>query len=334
MKETTMQIRLVSSQEIHSLIGIKSAINVMAESFQAVSNGRAVVPARTEVPVADEGVVFVMPSYLKSTRDFGLKVGLWVPSEAAMSDSAPTLVILFNCAGPGPVGLLDGRHFTDLRTGAASGVATQVLAREEASTLAVIGAGRQARTQTLAVHAVRPQGSIRIFDRARSIAEDFAVWLRKELDLPASEIRVVGSAAEAVRGADIVVTATTSATPVFDGRDLAPGTHINAIGAFRPDRREVDDWTISQAKIVVDSRTACLEQAGDLVMPIQAGILDSATAVHAELGEILSGTKPGRTNDAEVTLFKSLGNAAQDAVLARMILDRAEAENVGRVVNL
>ena len=231
-----------------------------------------------------------------------------------------------------PVGLLEGAALTALRTGAASGAATDLLARPEARTVAIFGSGVQARTQFEAVCAVRQLEVAWVFSRSRDHAQAFAIALERESWAPAS-VSVAESPAEAIREADIICTATTSSTPVFDGHDLRPGTHINAIGGYSPTMQEVDSGTVGSSVLVVDSRETALAEAGDLVIPIQAGLF-SAGHIHAELGEIVNGTRPGRTDPEQITLFKSVGVAVQDAIAAGRALARAEQLGLGQIIEL
>jgi ornithine cyclodeaminase len=195
--------------------------------------------------------------------------------------------------------------------------------------LAVFGAGTQARTQVQAMCCIRAIQEIKLVSRTRQSAETFASELAKTY--PTLTVKIATSPSEAVKGADIIVTATNSSVPVFDGNDLKNGVHINAIGSFRPNMQELDATAIQRARIVVDQREAVLSEAGDLVVPIQKGII-TAQHIKAELGEIVNGTRPGRENDDDITLFKSVGNAAQDIAIAKAILQSAELNNLGIVM--
>ncbi|MFQ5341437.1 MAG: ornithine cyclodeaminase family protein, partial [Anaerolineae bacterium] len=213
------------------------------------------------------------------------------------------------------------------RTGAGSGLATELLAREDAEVVAVFGAGAQARTQLEAVRTVRPIREVRIVSRTRESAQQFVD------EIEGVEARVLDDRSAAVRGAGIIIAATTSSTPVFDGRDVEPGTHINGIGSYTPEMQEVDATVVQRAKIVVDQREAALAEAGDLIIPIRQGLVRAAD-IYAELGEIVNGEKAGRTSDDEITFFKSVGNAAQDVATARWVLRAAEERGLGTVVAL
>ncbi len=198
--------------------------------------------------------------------------------------------------------------------------------------MAIIGSGVQARTQLEAVCTVREIKRVRVFSLDEEEARTFAAEMIGRGPIP-DLIMLADSAETAVRNADIVCTATTSTKPVFPGHVLAPGTHVNAIGAFRPDMQEVDVETIRRSLVVVDSREAVLAEAGDLIIPIEAEEIEESH-IHAELGEIVNGSRPGRSSPEEITYFKSVGIAVQDAVAASIALAKAEAQELGTVVAL
>jgi ornithine cyclodeaminase/alanine dehydrogenase-like protein (mu-crystallin family) len=206
------------------------------------------------------------------------------------------------------------------------------LARPEARTLAIFGSGVQARTQFEAVCAVRQVEAAWVFSRSRDHSQLFATEMGREPWAPPS-ISAADTPAAAVREADIICTATTSSTPVFDGHDLRPGTHINAVGGYTAAMQEVDGTTVARALVVVDSREAALAEAGDLIIPIREGLI-SADHVHAELGELVNGTRVGRTDPEQITLFKSVGVAVQDAIAAGRALARAEQLGLGQIIEL
>ena len=228
--------------------------------------------------------------------------------------------------------MLEGGALTAIRTGAGSGAATDLLARSDARTVAIFGSGVQARTQLEAVCTVRHIESVRVYSSNGKQAKEFARSLAGNGPIP-GQIDVTSTPAEAIDGADIVCTATTSYEPVFSGRDLLPGTHVNAIGSFTPEMQEVDMDTIRRSLVVVDSREAVMEEAGDLLIPLAAGVID-AEHIQTEVGEIALGLKPGRTDDDQITYFKSVGVAVQDAVAGRIALGNAIAGNLGTVVPL
>ncbi len=330
-----MKLLMLSANEVRRAVPMASAIEVVKGAFAQLSTGKAVVPLRTQLPVErHEGVTLFMPAYLSETDDLGVKIVSVFPRN--VDRGIPTIfaiVIAVDASTGRPVAIMDGTYLTALRTGAASGAATDLLARKDAKVAAIFGAGAQARTQLLAVCEVREIKRVWIYDVARERAEAFVEEMRGKGRIPA-DVRVASSPSEAVRDADVICTATTSSTPVFDGNDLKPGVHVNAIGSFTPQMQEVDETTIRRAsKIVVDSREACLAEAGDLIVPVRKGII-TEDDIYAELGEIAAGLKPGRERDDEITYFKSVGNAVQDVSVARRVLEKARELGLGREVEI
>ena len=324
-----IMLRVLSSSDIRRAITMQEAIEVMKNVFRQLSLGEANVPLRTSI-ASQSGLTLLMPAYLKTSNALGVKVVSVYTANT--SRGLPTITGLTNVldAQTGqPVAVLEGTYLTSLRTGAASGAATDILAPEDAHILTVFGAGTQARTQVEAVCCVRDIREIRVFSRTRRSTETFAEELAhtyRNMTVTMSE-----SPSKALKDANIVTTATNSFTPVFNGSDLMPGVHINAIGSFRPDMQEVDEFTVQRARVIVDKREAALSEAGDLMIPIQKGII-TEQHIHAELGEIIIGAKPGRENHNDITLFKSVGNAAQDIAIAQAILQSAEASHLGKLV--
>ncbi|OGQ06132.1 MAG: hypothetical protein A2026_18135, partial [Deltaproteobacteria bacterium RBG_19FT_COMBO_46_12] len=221
--------------------------------------------------------------------------------------------------------LMDGILLTAMRTGATSALATKYLSRKNSETLGIIGAGAQAPFQAEAISKVRPIHRMLVYDMERRIAENFSGAVSNSLRIP---VHVMTSPRDVVVESDILVTVTTSTTPVFDGRHLKGGTHINAVGAYTPEMRELDDFTIGKSKIVVDTYEGCMAEAGDLLIPIRNGKL-SKENIYADLGEIVLGQKPARTREDEITLFESVGFALEDLVVASLAYGRASEKGVG-----
>lgn len=320
-----MKLRLLSAQDVRAALPMDAAITVMERAFAELSAGRVNLPQR--VPVSTPlGTTLLMPAYLARSRELGLKVVSLYPDNPTRGLPAVTATVLVLDPETGrPLALLDGTELTSLRTGAAGGLAARILARPESRCVALFGAGVQARAQLWGLAAVRPVGELRLWnrtaERAHDLAREVASWPH-----PPPRITVVRSPAEAVRGADVILTATSSPAPLFDGHDLSPGAHITAVGSYTPDMRELDEVTLRRAHVVVDSRPACGEEAGEL---IQAGITPDA-----ELGELVHGSAPGRRSPDEITLFKSVGVAVQDAAAAAAVLARAEELDLGYVFDL
>lgn len=299
----------------------------MREAFGQLSAGLARVPVRLRLE-AESGVTLFMPAYLDRTQDLGAKIVSFYPNNPQRGLPAISAVVLVLDSQTGfPTALMEAGYLTALRTGAASGLATDLLARRDASVVTIFGAGAQAPTQIEAVRAVRPIREVRIVARRRESADRLA----KQIE--GVDVRILDDRSAALAGADIVIAATTSSTPVFDGHDVEPGTHINGIGSYTPEMQEVDATVVQRARIVVDSREAALKEAGDLIIPIEQGLIRTED-VDTELGEIVNGTKAGRTSDSEITFFKSVGVAVQDVAVARRVLQAAASREGISVVDL
>jgi alanine dehydrogenase len=252
------------------------------------------------------------------------------PSKYGLATTIGTL--LLNDPRTGTlVAIMDAGFLTAMRTGAASGVATKYLAREDAHSVAVFGAGVQARTQLMAVCEVRPIERAGVYDPVQEAREKYAAEMSERLSIPVEPADDPLSCVE--RGSDVIVAASASRTPVFEGAWLAPGTHINGIGSHSPDARELDTETVRRAKVVPDYGPACLAEAGDLILPIQQGAI-TEDHLHASLGEVVAGLKPGRESPEEITLFKSVGLAVQDASTAARVYALARQAGVGTEVEI
>jgi len=324
------RLRLFCAEEVQRALPIAEAIEVMKRAFAQLSAGQAVVPLRTHLDVArHRGTALFMPSYLPEAGHMGIKVVTLFDDNARLGlPRIQALIALFDATTGSPLAVMDGTAVTAIRTGAASGAATDLLARPDSSTLALFGAGAQGRTQLAAVAAVRPIRKARVFDADRDRAESFAREMGPALGLDVEPAR---SPADALRDADVVCTATTSPAPVFSDGDLRPGVHINAVGSYQPAVQEVPAETVRRALVVVDYRPAALAEAGDLLVPMAQGLF-GPEHVHAELGEIVAGTRPGRTSPESITLFKSVGVAVQDLAAAVHVLARGEQLGLGTEV--
>ncbi|ETR68405.1 MAG: Ornithine cyclodeaminase [Candidatus Magnetoglobus multicellularis str. Araruama] len=326
-----MKLRMLSAADVRKALPMPLAIQVMQRAFAQFSAGRTVVPLRTRIQVDGGNLMFFMPAFLKESRELGLKViALWPDNSVKGLADAYSLVTIFDVDTGKPLAIMNGEELTAIRTGAGGGLAADLLARPESSVVAVFGSGVQARAQLEAVCAVRPIREVRIVGRTPVSAEKFAAEIRNWPDLPTV---FTPPREEAVAKADIIITATTSNTPVFKGKCLSPGTHITAVGSYTHDMQEVDSDTIRKAKIVVDSLEACLAEAGDLIIPIEQKEITSDD-IYAELGQIVNGDLPGRENPDEITYFKSVGIAAQDAASGHEIYRIAKEMNLGQLVEL
>jgi ornithine cyclodeaminase len=314
---------------------MRECIELMKTAFTQVSMGQAAVPLRTQIPIlSNEGVTLFMPAYLAQSGDLGAKiVSVFSHNPERDLPTIHAVVIVLDSTTGVPVALMDGAYLTALRTGAASGAATDLLARKDAHVVAIFGAGTQGRTQLEAVCTVRSITRVLVFDINPEQAVSYVNEMRARGAPIPGEIHIAASPEEAISQADIVCTATTSIQPLFDGRKLRPGTHINAVGAYTPQMQEVDAETVQRAKVVIDSRQASLTEAGDLIIPLKQGVI-TEEHIYAEIGEVIAGLKPGRISKDEITYFKSVGVAAQDIAAARRVLNKATELGLGIEVEL
>jgi ornithine cyclodeaminase len=274
-----------------------------------------------------------MPAHLQETDALAIKIVSVFPENLSRGLSTIHAIVIALDAKTGqPIALLEGASLTAIRTGAASGAATELLAREESRKVAIFGSGVQARTQLEAVCTVRPIDQVVVYSLDEPGAQSFLDEMAGVGPIP-SALSLADSPSEAIREADIICTATTSSQPVFSGNELAPGTHINAIGSFTPQMQEVDSETVKRAVVVVDSLEATLAEAGDLIIPMEKKLI-SSDHIHGELGEIVSGRKKGRSSPQEITLFKSVGIAVQDAAAASRALAYAQQQDLGTIIQL
>lgn len=320
-------MRLLTAEDVRAALPMQDAIAAVRSGFIALSTGNASVPIRSAIET-ENGVTLTMPAHLKGAPISSVKIVSVYPDNPQRNLPVVTAAVFVLDAQTGvPLALLDGTALTAIRTGAASGLATDLLARKDSTILAVIGAGAQARTQIEAVCAVRPIRQIRLYSLAH--AQSLAEELREKYD---AEIIVAPTAREALRDADVIVAATNSKTPVVTLADVKPGAHINGIGSFTPQMQEIAADIVTSARLVVDHRESAWAEAGDLIIPRDQGLITEQD-VYAEIGEIAAGLKQGRESDEEITFFKSVGNAVQDAAAAQHVLSQAEARGIGSVVN-
>jgi alanine dehydrogenase len=322
-----MQMRILSGDDVRKCVDMPQAIEAMRGAFTALSAGGATVPVRVALESA-HGVSLFMPAHLTAADHAGAKVVSVNPGNSDHGLPVIHAVVLVIDSETGrPTALMDGTWLTALRTGAVGGLAADLLAREDARTVALFGASVQARTQLEAVRCVRDIKHVRIFSPSGSSARALAG------EVEGLDAIAVDSPDAALEGADIVITATNSTTPVFDSGLLQPGAHVTGVGSFTLDMCEVDAALVARARVIVDQREAIMEEAGEIVAAIRAGLVDESVMV-AEIGEVLMGTAAGRTSPDEITFFKSVGNAVQDVAVAALVMERAEATGRGIVVDL
>lgn len=326
---------ILNADEVRAALPMDQAIEAMKRAYASLSDGRADVPLRTRLPIPGrDAVSLFMPAYVTTDSDEALAikvVSLFPENPGRGLAFIQAVVLVLNPQTGQAVAILEGATLTAIRTGAGSGAAIDLLARADSETVTIFGTGAQGRTQLEAACSARKIKSVFIvghsFDKAKAFAEEMA----GRGNIP-DKIRFATSAKEAVANADIICAATTSTTPIFDDRDIRPGTHISAVGGYTPQMQEIPAQTIARAKVFVDSRSACLAEAGDLIQPIQSGLISEAH-IYAELGEVVLGRKAGRTSGDEITFFKSVGIAVQDALAAQVALKNAAQMGLGQSVN-
>lgn len=325
-------MRILDAAAVRAALPMREAVELMKEAFAALARGEATVPARTHLAAPnDAGVTLVMPARIDGgAPSLAVKVvSVFHANRAVGLPRIQAAVIDLDPDTGRPLAVLEGAALTAIRTAAGSGAATDLLARPDATTLAVIGAGVQARSHVEAMCAVRPLSRVRIYSRTRARVDALIDELRGTGGARADVAFVrVDSAAEALRDADIVCTTTTSPTPVFGDGDLAPGTHVNAVGSFTPEAREVPGATVARSWVAVDDREAAWAEAGDLIRARDEGRIDEAH-VRATLGELVLDPDLRPVDPEQPTLFKSVGIAVQDAAAAAAAARAARSRDLG-----
>jgi ornithine cyclodeaminase len=326
---------VLTREDVRSLVSMEQAIDLVRVAFQDLSAKRALSPLRTGLEIIPgTGTTLVMPAYVPSASALGLKVvSVFRGNPARGLPTITSMVCLVDDETGQPLAILEGAYLTALRTGAVSGLASSLLAREDSRVLSVIGAGAQALTQAAAVCAVRTIERVIVVARSEESLERFRTRCAQDWPDLVDRLETTRDVSTAVRSADIVCTATTSHEPVFDDADIRPGTHINGVGSFTPSMQEIPAATVARSLVVVDQLGPALEEAGDLIIPLEGGAI-SRDHVAREIGALASGTVGGRERDDQVTLFKSVGNAVQDMAVAKYAVDEATRQGRGQVVDL
>ncbi|MDX2224672.1 MAG: ornithine cyclodeaminase family protein [Rhodospirillaceae bacterium] len=323
---------ILTKSDLVRLLPVADCVDVMARAMAQTSARKVVLPLRQFMAVPDtKGKLGLMPGYIAEPARFGLKiVSKYERPPGSAHGTHVGMVVLFDAAEGLPLALLEGGTLTAIRTAAASALATRTLARPESSTLAVLGCGEEAHHHIPAMLAVRPISRVVVWGRNAARAKAFV----DHLELPAGvNAAVAPTVKDALTGADVVCTVTSAATPFVEGAWLAPGQHLNLVGSAIPTTAEVDTATVARTKFYVDYREAALAQAGELLAAIRAGAVRESH-IAGEIGEVLLGTRPGRTSAAEITCYKSLGISAQDLAAAEFVYARARAAGAGVNVDL
>ncbi|HSH03902.1 MAG TPA: ornithine cyclodeaminase family protein [Anaerolineae bacterium] len=327
-----MELLALTAAEVRQALPMSAAIKGMKEAFARLSAGKGVMPLRSRV-ATERGVSLFMPAYAEGDESLAVKVVSVFPDNSQKNLPVVAGVVLVVAADTGmPVALLEGSVLTAIRTGAASGAATDVLARREARVAAIIGSGVQARTQLEAICAVREIEEVRVYSRSKVNRERFVAEVAGRNGIT-ERVYSAETAGEAVAGAEIICAATTSSEPVFAADEVALGAHINGVGSYTAEMQEVDVTGLRGGRVYVDSLEAAWAEAGDLIRPWQAGEIEKDFVV-GELGAVLNGEVEGRLGGDDITYFKSVGVAIQDARAAAMVVQRARELGLGQLVSL
>lgn len=309
---------VVTDSEVEKLVPVNEVVEAVEKGYAAFSSGKVIMPVRSRMEIKEySGDVLLMPCYVPEFKIYSLKIVTVYPKnvEKNLPTIFATVVILDPETGE-TLAVADGRVLTGLRTGAATAVGVKHLARRDSRYVGIIGCGYQAKWQLLALSAVMKPEKIIAYDIVEEKAREF---VNRMSDLLECEVTQSLSPEQLVKSSDIVITVTTSRTPVVKREWVKPGTHISAIGAYTPEMAELDSALVADAKVVVDSLTAAKEEAGDIIQAVNRGFTKWED-VYAEIGEIILGKKKGRESDDEITIFKSVGLAVQDAAAAKVLL--------------
>ncbi len=327
-----MSAIVLSPAEVGRLLPMRECMELMAETFRALSRDEVVNPLRWAMKLPDgTGLLAMMPGHLRSPAVLGLKaVAVFPGNHGTEYDAHQGVVLLFDVHNGVPRAILDASEITAIRTAAATGAATRALARRDAGDLAILGSGVQARTHLEAMRIARDLRRVRVYSPTRQNREEFA---RRESSRHGIDVEPCGSAREAVEGADIICTVTSAREPVLHGAWVAAGAHINAVGSSVAASRELDTACVVRSHLYVDRRESTLKEAGDFLIPKREGAVDD-DHILGEVGEVLLGRCAGRQSTDEITLFKSLGVAVEDLAAAHRVYRRALEQGAGTPVDL
>ncbi len=327
-----MSTLVVSQSEVRRLLPMGRCIELMAEALATLGRGEADNPLRWPMVLPEgRGVLGLMPGSMATPASLGLKiVSIFPANHGTAYDSHQGVVILFDPDHGFPTAILDASEITAIRTAAVSGLATRLLARDDAADLAILGSGVQARSHLEAMLEVRDVRRARVWSPTPENRQRFAEAASRRHELP---VEAVDSAREAIAGADLVCTVSAAREPILDGAWLAPGAHLNAVGSSTPSARELDTAAVAASSLFVDRRESTLAEAGDFLIPKQEGAVDDGH-IRGEIGEVLLGRIEGRTSPEEITLFKSLGLAVEDLQAAHFIVERARAAGMGAEIEI
>jgi ornithine cyclodeaminase len=326
------RFRLLNEQQVHSLLPMNDLISAMESALAKFSSRDVLQPVRTVLTVGPTQAYFgLMPAYIPSPPSMGAKlVTVYGENHKKGLPSHLATILLLDPDTGLLQAIVDGRYITEARTAAVSAVSTRLLANPDASTLAIIGSGVQARSHLDAHQHVRQLKEVRIWSPSQRSRASFVDDMSPTINVP---IRATETAEQAVRGADLIVLVTSSPTPVIDDRWVSEGAHVVCVGACRPNQQEMPPQLVKRGLVYVDSRAAAVVESGDIVMNIAAGLFDQSH-IRGEIGELVLGRVAGRTSSKDVTVFKSLGMAVEDVVAADLVFRRAVEEGAGTELTL
>lgn len=322
---------LLSKKDMKEIFTMNEAVEAVKEAFCIFSEGKSEVPLRTNIPVSKhKGSLLFMPSYVEDLDSACLKVVNVFPENIRKGlPTTPAQVLLIDAVSGLVVSVLDGTYLTQLRTGAATGAAFDVLAKEECKKGALIGTGGQAATQLEGMLAVRNLKEVKVFDLSRERLESFVQQMNQELSGYNTRIAAAESSDDAVEDADLLVCVTPSTRPVFDGTKVKPGATVSCVGSYQPHMQEMDPEILVRAsKIYFDSEDAVLSEAGDILIPLENGQI-TKEAFTGDLGDVLLHKIVGRENEEEIIVFKTVGIGTQDLLAAKRVYDKAVKAGIG-----
>ena len=327
-----MKVLIADQKLVTEIFPMEEAIPTMRRALAMLAEGDVVMPLRSYLALpGGDAVMGLMPSYLGGLEAVGVKVVAAFPANFGTEfDTHQGVVLLFDTERGLLRAIVDATSITAIRTAAVSGLVTDLLAKPDAGDLAIIGAGTQAHTHLQAMRAVRPVRRVRVYSMPAESATEFAA---RESRLTGLAVEAVASAEEAVAGADLICTTTTATEPVVLGAWVAPGAHVNAVGAYTPTTRELDSELIAKARLYADKRESLLSEAGEFLIPKGEGLIGDDHIV-AEIGEVLTGKAPARISPGEITLFKSLGIAIEDLASAHRIYEICKERELGTWVEI
>ncbi|HAS43686.1 MAG TPA: ornithine cyclodeaminase family protein [Microscillaceae bacterium] len=326
-----IELRVLSRQDVKQALPMQEAIAAMRASFTLLYQQKAQLPARMEMPLAEDNAdLLFMPSYVSEYHQAGLKIAnVFRNNPAKGLPLIQGLMLLIDTQTGQPCALMDSTYLTALRTAAGSALATDLLANKEAKTLALFGTGANTITHLEAMNEIRALEKVWIYGRTLAKAQAFVQEYQSHYSMPLMATDDLGKLAQA----HLICTTTSAENPLFETQQIAPGTHITAIGSYKPHWREVPGKLVAESKIVVDSREACLSEAGDILLPIQEGLM-SEQHILGELGEVIVKQMKVRTSTEDITFYKSVGVGVQDLTAAHYIYQKAQRLGLGQLMNI